>query len=304
MGLSRFRGGLIGIAMSGLTAMGAAAANAAAASQCTTDSASLKGLLETEYAFGQQARSSVRAAFLEYLAEDSLVLQPGPTPGRAFYAAAKDNSDKLEWYPAAADLAGSNDLGFTTGPWIYTVAASGMQIHGHFLTIWKRDAACRWRVEFDGGVSHAAPPNAEPRLAPDQAPYPASSAPPPKFIADDAVSRAMSDFQGTARQDGFAAGLRTYARDGDFRFYGGGEAPMGPAAANQYLTSHAVQGAWKEDARGRSADSTLAYSVGVLGGANQRSRHAYVEIWQYDPKVANWGLRILLINPLAPLMSK
>jgi hypothetical protein len=241
---------------------------------CATETAALRGLLETEYA------------------------------GRAFYAAATDTSDKVEWYPAMADLAGSDDLGFTAGPWIYTVAASDMQIHGHFLTIWKRDATCRWRVEFDGGISHDAPTNAEPKLAPDQALYTKRSAPPPKLIAEDAASQAMSDFQDTSRQDGFAAGLRTYARTTDFRFYTDREVPMGVAAANQYLTGHAILGAWKEEGCGRSADSTLVYSVGVLSDANRQSRHAYVQIWLYDPKVANWGLRILLINPLVPLMSK
>jgi hypothetical protein len=243
--------------------------------QCAADTAALKGLLETEYA----------------------------TPGRAFYAAAKENSGRLEWYPATADLAGSDDLGFTSGPWVYTTAASGIQIHGHFLTIWKRDAMCRWRAEFDGGVSHAAPANAEPRLEPDQTWSTTRSAPPPELIADDAVSRAISDFRDTSRQDGFAPGLRTYARTADFRFYTDGSAPMGLAAANRYLTGHAVPGGWKEGARGRSADSTLAYSVGELSDAN-RGRHAYTEIWQYDPRVANWGLRILLINSLAPSMSK
>jgi ketosteroid isomerase-like protein len=113
---------------------------------CAADSAALKSLLTTEYAFSQQARTSVRAAFLEYLAADSLVLRPAPTPGRAFYAAAKDDSADLEWYPAMADLAGSADLGFTTGPWIYR-SASGGQTNGHFLTLWRRDAACRWRVD-------------------------------------------------------------------------------------------------------------------------------------------------------------
>jgi len=61
---------------------------------CATETAALRGLLETEYA------------------------------ERAFYAAAKDPSDKLEWYSAMADLAGSDDLGFTTGPWIYTIFAA------------------------------------------------------------------------------------------------------------------------------------------------------------------------------------
>ena len=271
---------------------------------CATETAALRGLLGTEYAFGRRARESIRAAFLDYLAEDSWVLEPNPKPARPHYEAAKDNSDKLEWYPAAADLAGSADMGFTTGPWIYSGLTGNLQIHGHFLTIWKCDAACRWRVEFDGGISHTAPTNADPMLAADEASYVPRSAPPPFLITEDAVSHAMSDFQATARQDGFAAGLRTYGRTADFRYYTDGEAPMDLAAANRYLTGRPVSGTWQEAVRGRSADSTLAYAVGVLSDAHQESSHAYVEVWQYDSRVANWGLRILLVNPLPPPMSK
>jgi ketosteroid isomerase-like protein len=270
---------------------------------CTADTAALRGMLETEYEFGARARTAVRTAFLEYLAADSLVLEPAPTPARAFYETKQDDSGTLEWYPALADLAGSGDLGFTTGPWVYT-GASGGRIHGHFLTIWKRDAACRWRIEFDGGISHAAPMNAEPALAPDQSAYMAPGAPPQKLIADDAAAQAIRDFQDTSRQDGFAPGLRTYARTADFRFFADGDPPADLAAANRRLADHTLPGAWMEDARGRSSDSSLAYCVGVFGGVNRQSRCAYAQLWQYAPKVANWGLRLLLINPLAPSMSK
>jgi hypothetical protein len=271
-------------------------------SACDSETAALRSLLETEYAFGQKAQTSVRAAFLDYLAEDSLVLQPAPVPARAFYASAKEDAGSLLWYPSGADMADSGDLAFTTGPWIYSRA--GAQIHGHFLTIWKRDATCRWRVEFDGGVSHAAAANVESKLVPDEASYAKRDAPRAKLIAEDAVSRAISDFQDTTRQDGFPAGLRTYARTADFRFYTDGEVPIGVSAANRYLIAHTVVGAWKEDARGRSADTTLAYSVGELRDAQQRSSHAYVQIWQYDPRVASWGLRVLLINPLEASKEK
>jgi len=271
---------------------------------CATDTAALRGLLETEYAFGRRARESVRRAFLEYLAEDSWVLQPTPKPARPLYEAANDNADKLEWYPAIADVADSADLGFTTGPWIYTPAAGNRQIHGHFLTLWKCDTACRWRVELDGGISHAAPALDDPMLAAEQASMAPRSGPPLNLIAEDAVSRAMNDFQDAARQDDFAAGLRTYARTADFRFYTGGETPMGLAAANRYLTGGAVQRTWQEAVRGRSADSTLSYAAGVLSDAHQEISHAYVQVWQYDSRVANWGLRILLLNSLPPPMSK
>jgi hypothetical protein len=266
--------------------------------QCVSASVALKGLLEAEYAFGQQARTSVRAAFLEYLAEDSLVLEPKPTAGRAFYQNQTDHSGVLSWYPVLADLSDSGDLGFTTGPWLHT-AAAGAQRHGHFLSIWKRDSACQWHVEFDGGISHAAPVDAEAKLEPDQARTLAHDAPSPNLIAEDAASQAILDFQRTTAAEGIAPGLRTYARTTEFRFYTDGSVPMGLAAANQQLTEHPIHGDWQDAARGRSTDSTLAYSVGVLNGSRRQS-YAYVQIWQYAPRVANWGLRILLLNPLTP----
>jgi hypothetical protein len=271
---------------------------------CGDDTSALKTLLATEYAFSQHARLSIREAFLEYLAEGSLVLEPMPVPGRAFYSAAQDDSGKLEWYPALADLSGSEDLGFTTGPWIYTAAAGGAPLHGDFLTIWKRDATCRWQVEFDGGISHVAPTEAEPEATPDRATHPALDAPLKTLVAEDAAGEAVRAFQEACRQDGVAAALRTYARTADFRFYTDGEMPMGLAAANRHLSAQAALGTWQQDAGGRSLDSSLAYSVGVLYGAGHRGSYAYVQIWQYGPRVANWGLRILLINPVAPAMSK
>ena len=96
----------------------------------------------------------------------------------------------------------------------------------------------------------------------------------------------------------------TYARTADFRFFADGDPPVDLAAANRRLADHTLPGAWMEDARGRSSDSSLAYCVGVFGGVNRQSRCAYAQLWQYAPKVANWGLRLLLINPLAPSMSK
>jgi hypothetical protein len=267
---------------------------------CATDTTAYRDLVNSEYAFGLRARDSVRAAFLEFLAGDAWGLLPTPKPARPFYEAAQESSDHLEWYPVTADLAGSLDLGFTTGPWIYTAAAGGKQLHGNFLTIWKRDPACRWRVAFDGGISHAAPALAAPKLAAEQAASVNLATPPANLIAENAASQAKSDFQVAAQQDGIAAGLRTFARTADFHYYTDGEAPMALGAANRYLTAHAVEGTWRESVAGRSADGSIAYSAGMLLASGREDSHAYAQVWQYDPRVANWGLRILLINPVPP----
>ena len=264
---------------------------------CPQGRAALQAMLASEYAFADRAQTSVRGAFLDYLAEDALVLNPEPRSGRPIYQAAPDSKDKLEWYPSTGDVAPSGDLGFTAGPWVYTSAA-GTQSHGHFVSVWQRDSNCHWHVEFDGGVSHAAPRNPEPKLHQDLAPNVAVQLPPAKFLAADAPARTIEDFQVTAQTDGLASALRTYARDQNFQFFADQQFPAGAGAATVEVSAHPVSGHWQEAARGRSVDSTVVYCVGEIMNGEGHATHAYLEIWQYDAKVANWGLRVLLVNPL------
>ena len=219
-------------------------------------------------------------------------------PGRPFNAPARENCDKLEWYPAVADLALSGDLGFTTGRWVCTLAGGG-QSQGHYLTLWKRDAGSDWRVQFDATGSSPAPADAEPRLLTEGAAS-GPSAPPPQLVANEAVDQAIADFQDAIGHDGIAGGLRTYARTRDFLFYTNHAATLGMADANQYFTDHPMLGDCREESRILSADGTLAYCAGEFTNAKQRSGHAYSQIWQYEPRVANWGLRVLLIDSLSP----
>jgi ketosteroid isomerase-like protein len=291
---TRYLMGILGIA-----AACANAAGADAAAHCASGTLALRGMVEAEYAFADKARASVRGAFLDTLAEDSWVLQPRPERGRAVYMAAKESTAQLEWYPALAGIAASGDMGFSTGPWVYT-ATNGAKVTGHFLTVWRRDAACRWSVVLDGGIANDAAANGEPKLAPDQVSYTPSAPPPERLIADDAPGHAVGDFQAGAEKAGFAGALRTYARIVDFLFYTDDRPKMGVAAASDYLVTHPVSGAFKEVARGKAADSTLLYTVGELADSHGQSTHSYVQIWQYDPRVANWGLRILLIDAIPP----
>lgn len=109
-------------------------------------------LVEREAAFAMAAREhGVKAAFLEFLGEDSIVLQPGPVWGRAAWTVRKEVTAKLEWVPDRAQLAASGDFGFTTGPWLLTPAdpAAG-KAEGRYFTVWQQTGD-GWRVLFDGG---------------------------------------------------------------------------------------------------------------------------------------------------------
>ncbi|HEX4509054.1 MAG TPA: hypothetical protein VH328_03215 [Burkholderiaceae bacterium] len=241
----------------------------------------LQTMVDAEYAFARSARGSVRQAFLAVLAEDAWVLAPGPTPARAFYESQPESPGTLEWFPHAAVVAASGDLGFTSGPYVY--ARDAKQSFGHFLTIWRRAADCTWRVAFDGGIAHGRQPEEAPVDA--AGPAPAPTAPVAVPAADAATA-----FQSVAAREGLGAGLRTYARNEGFRLLLEGQPPMDLARAERQLRTRVVKTAWRAVAHGASLDATLRYEVGAL------AHGAYAQIWQYDPRTANWGLRVLLLT--------
>jgi ketosteroid isomerase-like protein len=116
-------------------------------------------LVEAERAFAATSLAKgSRTAFLEFLAEDSVLFRPGPVPGKKWVEEHPAPATLLTWEPAFADVAQSGDLGYTTGPW--EIRPSNPQdkpmAYGHFVSVWKRQTAGVWKVVVDLGISHAA----------------------------------------------------------------------------------------------------------------------------------------------------
>jgi ketosteroid isomerase-like protein len=113
-------------------------------------------IVEMEARFAAASREKgARAAFLAFLADDAIVLQPGPVWGRAAWEAAEELAGTLDWAPDWAELAADGALGFTTGPWLLTPAGEGARVEGRYLTVWRKDAQ-GWAVVFDGGFGRRA----------------------------------------------------------------------------------------------------------------------------------------------------
>jgi len=107
--------------------------------------------LEGRFAEASRTRGA-RAAFLEFLAEDAIVLQPGPVWGRAAWESQEDFPATLDWAPDRAVASMAGDLGFATGPWVLTPRdPEGRILEGRYVTVWKRFPE-GWRVVFDGGL--------------------------------------------------------------------------------------------------------------------------------------------------------
>ncbi|HEX3848180.1 MAG TPA: hypothetical protein VHV81_12440 [Steroidobacteraceae bacterium] len=192
------------------------------------------------------------------------------------------------------ETAGSGDLGFAIAS--RSAAPGGKTSLGHALEIVRRDAGGQWRIALRREIAHAGPAGDAVATAADIAaaakrenPGP----PPARVLEGDPIESASREFQDAARDAGVDGALRAYGRNAGFILLVEGEAPMGLGAADRYWKRRAAPGAWTEREHGRSADATLGYRAGEVAAGGPR---AYVQIWQFDPKVANWGLRVLLIS--------
>ena len=196
---------------------------------------------------------------------------------------------------ALADATAGGDLGFTAGGWTVR-SGTGEQSQGSYATLWKRTARCDWQEVRTARIEHGVPVRTAPPLDVDRLALPEREAPPHGLDGVDAVERAMREFASTLGGEGLAAALRTYGRNNDHMLYVDGHEPFaGMDAANTFLVAHPLHAQSKETARDLSADSSMAFSWGEFA-VEKSNVPGYLQVWQYDPKVANWGLRLLMLS--------
>ena len=88
-------------------------------------------LAASELAFARHSvEQGMRAAFIEYFADDGINFAPDPGNTRARYRARPEAIEPfvLDWHPAIAAVARAGDLGFTTGP--YTITGRAPAVRG------------------------------------------------------------------------------------------------------------------------------------------------------------------------------
>ncbi len=116
-------------------------------------------LMQADSSFAAlSAASGAKTAFLSYAAEDAISFGAGAqlTEGRAAIGASFDGFPAgavLEWWPVAAQIASSGDLGCTVGE----ARISSLHHYSKYLTIWRRQQDGAWKFVADGGNVRPAP---------------------------------------------------------------------------------------------------------------------------------------------------
>ena len=111
--------------------------------------------------------------FMTFFATDAAMYEPGAPVIRgadeirkAYTQMSSMPGFALSWTPASASVAGSGDLGYTTGS--FTITMGGSTEKGKYVTVWTRPGGTgEWKVSEDIFNSDAAPAAQHVMVAPD-----------------------------------------------------------------------------------------------------------------------------------------
>lgn len=274
-----------------------------AASAATIDrQAALDAVVAAEKAFARTAaEKGTREAFLQYLADDSVVLAPGPVPGKEAWKGRPAGPSFLSWYPVVADVSLAGDLGWDTGPWERRPKGktdTNVQ-HGFFITLWRKQADGSFKAEFDGGGSNAAPPASVTAVKIPKA-NPARVENPPQVdvsVGQALLLRADRALAKTSADKGFATALAGVLTD-DARLHREGAFPV--TSKQEILTAlnaHPAKVVWSPLQARVASSGDLGYTLGKEQ-VDAEEGH-YLRIWKKQGDGA-WKVVLDVFYPLPP----
>jgi ketosteroid isomerase-like protein len=265
-------------------------------------------LVEAERAFAQASiEKGTRAAFLEYLAEDSIVFHPGPVNGQKSWRDRPIRPGVLSWQPIFAFVSGSNDLGYTTGPGEFRPKslADAPVAFGNFVSVWKRHADGSWKVLLGIGSDNPAPKNPPAiKFAEDSHSNKKTRTPLETESERNVLSWAEGEFVKALNSDATAASLMQYLAD-DVRVFRKNAFPViGKEASSAVLAARSGTLSIRVAGTEVSLAGDLGYTYGTyeikdLQSGEKKENGNYLRIWRRQPN-GKWKVALDLLNPIPP----
>ena len=118
-------------------------------------------IIKADEAFSALSKKSgMKRAFIEYIADEGILLRPNHPPiiganAIDFLSQANDSSYTLTWSPGGAEIAISGEMGYTYG--IYKLETKDTVLRGTYVSIWKKQKDGQWKFILDSGNGGIAP---------------------------------------------------------------------------------------------------------------------------------------------------
>jgi ketosteroid isomerase-like protein len=252
----------------------------------------LSSLVEAERLFAHTSLEiGARAAFMKFFADDAVVFRPTPVK----YKEAMKNvplplkplETTLEWEPVYADVAASGDMGYTTGPAVWTdhSPAKRPTYYGYYFSVWKRQSAGEWKVVFDVGTEQPGPHTGSRTLLASSASErkrALTTLPPGEHVAS--LMKAEREFLGAVQKVGAIKAITRYAGK-EARVYREREVPVvGPDSLRAFFSRMPYLANWNP----LVGDVARSGELGYVYGAYETKTSArvdsgyYVRVWKRD----------------------
>jgi ketosteroid isomerase-like protein len=255
----------------------------------------LNELADAERAFAAYTvKEGFRDGFIKFFADDGIGFGPHPerTREKLMKLPPPTGPRKVvfNWAPMFGDISEAGDLGYTTGPVLYTDVTENPRPprHGMYFSVWQKQSDGTWKVVVDMGVS---PPEA---VAPIDTKFTAATPVlrrPAKATPSDDYRQLDRNLSDSIAKTSPAAAYGSYL-DKQFRVHRDGRMPI---TDRKDLDAALTQTKF-ELIDGKIATSgDLAFTYGKYTTTNETGY--YVHVWRRDAN-SKWRLVADVQNPL------
>ena len=120
----------------------------------------IDALIQAEKNFAAYSvANSTKEAFLNFLDSAGIIFDKGkPANGITTWKKREKGSGVLNWRPQFAEISGSGDFGYTTGPWAFQNSSNDTVVaRGQYTTVWQINSKGEWKFLVDLGVTNTPP---------------------------------------------------------------------------------------------------------------------------------------------------
>ena len=260
-----------------------------------------QALVQMERDFARAAATKgTRDAFLEFLADDGILFQPGPVNGKKFWTERQPRKGLLSWEPIFADVSRAGDLGYTTGPWEFRPNGADDKpvAFGQYFTIWKKQTDGSWKFVLDRGVGSEKPFATKILLFPLNDEDSAVSGKIDIEAGRSIVKKLEAEFAERSVKKGAADAFESYLAE-DARLLRENVAPaVGKNPALSLVSTSLGTLSWQATAVDISASGDLGYAYGVFdfkSGSSAPEHGSYVHVWKRQN--GKWKLVLDIMSP-------
>lgn len=258
-------------------------------------------IVQSERNFSKLAvEKGVRTAFLQFLADDSIVFHGGPVNGKKYYEARPDSPGILYWQPQVVEISSAGDLGYSTGPWEFrkTSMQEKPVAYGTFASIWKKQPDGSFKVALDLGCEY---PNSTVAVSSleNVTIEPAAPGLAARDVEADKVEEELMqkdrEFSDISLRKGTSAAYEAFAAE-NIRLLRDGIEPLAGKSKISAVLPASDKLTWEPVDAGVSASGELGYTYGTTNlGSASPGKGSYLHVWKHQQD-GNWRIVLDVIN--------